>query len=165
MSTYSIIPLTSADEPFLAEMMYQAIFVPAGTEAPPRSVVEAPALHKYFADFGTQSGDIGYKAINPQTGNLVGAAWLRLLSGDKKGYGYVDDQTPELSIATAPAHRGQGIGTQLLDQLFTAAAEHYSAISLSVWPENPAYRLYQRLGFVVVKQDEGDPAVTMIKYF
>ena len=164
MTTYNIIPLTPADEPFLAEMMYHAIFVPEGATAPPRMVVEDPAIRKYFAALGTWPGDMGYKAVDPQTSKPVGAAWLRLLRGNAKGYGYVDDQTPELSIAVDPAYRGQGVGTQLLEQLFVAATEEYGAISLSVWPENPAYRLYQRLGFVVVKQPEDDPAVTMIKY-
>lgn len=164
MTNFTITPLTSADESFLAEMMYQAIFVPTGAEAPSRSVVEEPALRKYFADFGAQPGDIGYKAVDPHTGAPVGAAWLRLLQGDKKGYGYVDDETPELSIAVDLMYRGQGVGSQLLDELFAAAAQEYAAITLSVWPENSAYRLYRRLGFVVVKDDEDDPAVTMIKY-
>ncbi|MEZ4679804.1 MAG: N-acetyltransferase [Caldilineaceae bacterium] len=128
-------------------------------------IVDEPGLRKYFAAFGTQAGDLGYKAVDSQNGQAVGAAWLRLLQGDNQGYGYVDDETPELSIALDPAYRGQGVGTQLLDQLFAAASAHYRAIALSVWPENPAYRLYQRLGFSVVKQLADDPAVTMIKYF
>lgn len=164
MTPYNTTPLTPADEPFLAEMMYQAIFMPAGAGPAPRSLLEELALRKYFAEFGTLAGDLGFKAVDMQTGNPMGAAWLRLLQGNQRGYGYVDDQTPELSIALDPAYRGQGVGTQLLEQLFVAAADVYQAISLSVWPENKAYQLYQRLGFVVVKEDEDDPAVTMIKH-
>lgn len=160
----SIVPLTIADEPLLAEMMFQAIFVPDGAEAPPRTIIDEPTMRKYFAAFGTVAGDIGYKAIDGATGKGVGAAWLRLLQGAKQGYGYVDDVTPELSIAIDPTYRGRGVGTQLLDALFVAAAEEYTAISLSVWPANPAYRLYQRLGFTVVKATADDPAVTMVKY-
>jgi ribosomal protein S18 acetylase RimI-like enzyme len=162
-NSFPIVPLTTADEPLLMEMMFQAIFVPDGAEPPPPSIINAPTTRKYYSAFGTLPGDMGYKAVDPQTGKPVGAAWLRLLRGNAKGYGYVDDQTPELSIAVDPAYRGQGVGTQLLELLFVAAAEEYQAISLSVWPENPAYRLYQRLGFVVVKQEIGDPAVTMVR--
>jgi GNAT superfamily N-acetyltransferase len=81
-----------------------------------------------------------------------------------KGYGYVDDETPELTMAVLPFARGQGIGTELLTRLMELARSHYSGISLSVWPENSAYRLYQRLGFQVVKtNDEED--VIMLKRF
>ncbi len=162
-NSIAITPLTTADEPLLAEMMFQAIFVPDGAEPPPCSIIDEPTLRKYFSAFGAVAGDIGYKAIDDETGHAIGAAWLRLLQGAQQGYGYVDDATPELSIALDPAYRGQGVGTLLLEALFAAAAEEYTAISLSVWPENPAYRLYQRLGFVVVKEDEDDPAVTMVK--
>lgn len=165
MQSYQIIPLTTTDEPLLAEMMYQAIFVPAGAEPPPWTVLDEPTLRKYFHAFGTMAGDIGVKAIDAQTEQAVGAAWVRLFQGDNQGYGHVNDETPELSIAVDPAYRGQGIGTQLLEALFAAVAQEYKAVSLSVWPANPAYQLYQRLGFTVVKRDEQSPAVTMIKSF
>ncbi len=162
-NSITITPMITADEALLEEMMFQAIFVPDGAEPPPRTIINEPTMRKYFAAFGTVAGDIGYKAIDGATGKGVGAAWLRLLQGDHQGYGYVDDATPELSIALDPAYRGQGIGTRLLVALFATAAEQYSAISLSVWPANPAYRLYQWLGFTVVKATADDPAVTMVK--
>jgi len=84
-------------------------------------------------------------------GLLVGAAWLRLLTGADRGYGTVDDATPELSVAVVPDCRGQGIGKRLLSALLDAAAERYEAVSLSVQADNPALRLYQRLGFEVVE--------------
>jgi len=170
----SLTTLTANDEPFLAEMMYQAIFVPAGAVAPPRSVVTEPTLSKYYVSFGTRIGDIGLKAIAPPQNISVGAAWVRLFTRVAPGYGYINDETPELSIAIDPAYRSKGIGTLLLTQLFATVAEQYNAISLSVWTENPAYRLYERLGFTVIKgegiknegikNEEDDPAVTMCKW-
>ena len=88
-------------------------------------------------------------------GCLLGAAWLRLLTGDNKGYGYVDDLTPELCISVLPESRGMGIGTQLLNQLFENVQHRYLAVSLSVSEENPALRLYRRLGFEVVNATSG----------
>lgn len=69
-------------------------------------------------------------------------------------YGYVDDNTSELSIAVLPEYRGQGIGTQLLTHLFTSECGK-SSISLSVSADNLAVRLYERLGFDVISRSDG----------
>ena len=99
-------------------------------------------------------GDCGSRSRHQQP---IGAAWVRLLVGDQQGYGYVDDATPELTMALLPAYRGRGIGRQLLEQLFEAGRGLYPAISLSVWPDNqPAYQLYQRLGFEIIQENEHD---------
>lgn len=74
--------------------------------------------------------------------------------GENKGYGYVDDDTPELSIAVLPEYRSQGVGTQLLTHLFTSAYGQ-SSISLSVSADNSALRLYERFGFEVVSKSNG----------
>ncbi|HRW08944.1 MAG TPA: N-acetyltransferase [Caldilineaceae bacterium] len=162
-NTIAIVPLSATDEALLAAMTYEAIYLPEGAVAPPRSIVEEPALRKYYAGFGTRAGDIGVKAVARSSGTALGAAWVRLFTKEAPGYGYVDGETPELSVAINPAYRGQGIGTLLLAQLFAAVAQEYHAITLSVWSDNPAYRLYQRLGFTLVKVEEGNPVVTMVK--
>lgn len=72
------------------------------------------------------------------------------------------DQTPEVGIALLPAYRGKGLGSALLEALFEAAKEIYPAISLSVSIDNPARRLYERMGLAPVRQ-EGD-SLTMLKH-
>jgi len=91
----------------------------------------------------------------------VGAAWLRLLPEQDRGYGFVDAQTQELGIGVVPAHRGRGVGSLLLEALVEAAREQrYPALSFSVEADNPARRLYERHGFQVVGTVDG--SLTML---
>ena len=145
--------LTSEDEPFLWEMLYQALYVPEGQSALPRTVIHLPELARYVQVWGHES-DCGFLASDPVTGQPLGAVWVRLLVGENKGYGYLEDHMPELGIAVFPEYRGQGVGTQLLKHLFTSVCGQ-SSISLSVSANNPAVKLYHRFGFEVVsKTDE-----------
>lgn len=162
MSTDIIAPLTAEDQAVLWEMLYHAIYVPPGQAPPPRDIVRRPELAKYAQDWG-RTGDLGVKAVHIQTQEPMGAAWLRLFVGRHSGYGYLDDETPELSIAILPAYRGQGVGTRLLGAMLHNARAHYAAVSLSVSSENPAARLYRRYGFETVRQD--GPSLTMRKVF
>ena len=86
----------------------------------------------------------------------VGAAWYRLFRRDAPGYGFVDDRTPELTIAVVPSRRGRGLGKELLESLLgQARADGYGAVSLSVEPDNPALHLYERHGFAKVGERGG----------
>lgn len=150
-------PLKLEDEPFLWEMLYQALYVPEGYSALPREVVRLPELARYVQNWGRE-GDYGVLASDAITNQSIGALWLRLLIEENKGYGYVDDHTSELSIAVLPGYRGQGVGTQLLTHLF-ASEYGQSPISLSVSADNPAVRLYERFGFEIVSRS--DDSLTM----
>jgi ribosomal protein S18 acetylase RimI-like enzyme len=91
----------------------------------------------------------------------VGAAWYRLLPEDRSGWGFIDSTTPEIAIGVVPEFRGQGIGTRLLEALLAEATPRFEAICLSVEFENPALRLYERLGFQKVRPNGG--AWTMVR--
>jgi ribosomal protein S18 acetylase RimI-like enzyme len=108
----------------------------------------------YVKDWGRQ-GDAGFLAENDDA-RPIGAAWYRLFAQDDHGYGYLSSEIPELSVAVHPEHRGRGIGTALLEALSEQArAEGVSALSLSVEKDNPAIRLYERLGFERLRLDGG----------
>jgi ribosomal protein S18 acetylase RimI-like enzyme len=78
----------------------------------------------------------------------VGAAWYRLFTEAKPGYGFVDERTPELTIAVVPSRRGRGYVDELLTALMEQArADGFPVVSLSVEPDNPALHLYERHGF------------------
>jgi ribosomal protein S18 acetylase RimI-like enzyme len=86
----------------------------------------------------------------------VAAAWYRLFSAAEPGYGFVDASIPELTVAVVPSRRGRGFGNELLTALLSdARAAGFSAISLSVEPDNPALHLYEKHGFTRVAERGG----------
>jgi GNAT superfamily N-acetyltransferase len=110
-------------------------------------------VSRYVLGWGRR-GDAAVIAIDDYW--PVGAAWYRLFSRDEPGYGFVDEKTPEISIAVVPNKRGSGHGSQLLDALIERAREDgYKALSLSVEPDNPALHLYERMGFRKVGETGG----------
>lgn len=143
----AIRPATGEDESFLWEMLAEA-----AQEPTVRTVAENPGTARYVEGW-RREGDLGFIAVS-KDGRPVGAAWLRLLTNENRGYGYLDDETPELAIAVRPDFRGIGVGAQLLAQLFEAARDLYSAVCLSVRPDNPARHLYEKMNFEIVQNSE-----------
>jgi GNAT superfamily N-acetyltransferase len=122
-------------------MLRHAYYARWGTET------DVP-LERYVAGWG-RPGDSAFVAIDDF--HPVAAAWYRLFERDEPGYGFVDEQTPELTIAVVPSRRGKGLGRELLAKLLEQArAEGYGQISLSVEPDNPAIHLYEQHGFAKV---------------
>ena len=103
-----------------------------------------PSMTKYIGDW-KRDDDVGF--IVETRGEPVGAVWLRYFTADAPGYGFVDEQTPELSIGVLGGFRGEGVGTLLLQAAVDAAP---AALSLSVEDGNDARRLYERFDFVPV---------------
>lgn len=154
--------LPPADAGVLREMLYHAIYVPEGHPRPTREILAHPDLAKYFEHWG-QDGDTAVAAFDADSATIIGTAWFRLFSADRPGYGFVNAATPELTVAVLPAYRGRDIGSRLLARLLDKAQRRFAAISLSVDPRNRAMRLYRRLGFEAVR--ENDDSVTMVKRF
>lgn len=160
MSNCAFRRLDRTDEPFLRVMLYHALYVPEGQPPFPKEIIYEPELAKYVDQWG-RDGDSGYVVIDNMSLQPVGAAWIRLFTEANKGYGYINDSTPELSIALLPEYRNHGIGTSLLNQLINDAKDKYPALSLSVSAYNPAIHLYKRLGFEIV--GENGASLTMRK--
>ncbi|MGH3079824.1 MAG: GNAT family N-acetyltransferase [Gaiellaceae bacterium] len=60
------------------------------------------------------------------------------------------DEIRVIDIALLPEFRGRGIGTRLLRGLLDEAARARRRLSIHVEKNNPALRLYKRLGFAPV---------------
>jgi streptomycin 3"-adenylyltransferase len=133
----------------LKVFLYEAIFLPKGVEPPERSIVKLPELRIYYEGFGEGKAD--FCMVAEDDGRIVGAVWTRLM----KDYGYVDDETPSFAISLYREYRGQGIGTRLmLAMLELLRKKGYKQASLAVQKANYAVRMYEKVGFHTVSENE-----------
>ena len=141
--------LYSGEFGLLKDFLYQAIFIPQGAEAPARDIVERPELRIYYEDFGGRPGDHCLAAET--AGRVVGAVWTRIMND----YGHVDDETPSFAISLLPDYRNKGIGTRLMREMLSLLKEHgYRQASLAVQKANYAVRMYEKVGFETIDENE-----------
>lgn len=57
----------------LENFLYEAIYVPADEDKPPRKIIERPELQVYVENFGAQPADVCFVA--EVDGKIVGACW------------------------------------------------------------------------------------------
>lgn len=132
----------------LSEFLYEAIFIPVGMEKPPKAIIEQPELQVYIADFG-KSDD--WCLVAEVKEKIVGAVWVRVMDD----YGHIDDETPSFAMSLYEEYRNMGIGTALMrDMLEFLKNKGYKQTSLSVQKENYAARMYQKVGFEVIDENE-----------
>jgi ribosomal protein S18 acetylase RimI-like enzyme len=76
-----------------------------------------------------------------------------LLDGEPAGRIYVDRREDEIrivDIALLPEHRNRGVGRTLICELIEEAGARGVPVTIHVERENPARRLYERLGFTQI---------------
>jgi ribosomal protein S18 acetylase RimI-like enzyme len=139
------------DLTFLWDMLFQSLHVREGQAPFMRSVLQSPEIAHYLTDFGRRVGDDAQVCLNSDAVR-IGAAWVRRMTADDPGYGYVGDDVPEVGMAVEASWRGRGIGRRLLQGLLV----RHPAMSLSVDDDNPsAAGLYRSLGFLLTESVEG----------
>ena len=153
-------PATDADVEHVKRALFEAVSWNPERELPPYEFTIAhPQLARYHEGWGRR-GDLA--VIAEDGDDVVGASLCRLFTADDHGHGYVDDETPELAVAVWDGRRGEGIGTRLMDAIEGLARKAgFAQISLSVDSDNPARRLYERLGYERLSED--DDGVRMLK--
>lgn len=146
---YCIRELEQKEVELLDTFLYEAIFIPEGVDAPPRDIIKQPELQVYVKDFGKQEGDLCYVAQIED--KIVGAVWVRIM----EDYGHVDDETPSFAISLLKEYRNYGIGTELMKRMLSSLKEKgYKQASLAVQKKNYAVRMYQKVGFEIVDENE-----------
>ncbi|WP_278885674.1 GNAT family N-acetyltransferase [[Ruminococcus] torques] len=144
---YTIREMTAQEYPLLDDFLYEAIFVPEGVEPPSKSIITAPELQIYVKDFGTSKDD--FSLVAEVENKIIGAVWVRIMND----YGHIDDKTPSLAISLYKKYRGQGIGRSLIKEMLSLLQAHgYKRVSLSVQKANYAVKLYQKIGFRIIKE-------------
>ena len=84
-------------------------------------------------------------------GKVVGAVWTRIMDD----YGHVDDDTPSLAISLYEEYRGKGIGTQMMRKMLALLKKQgFKRVSLAVQKANYAVKIYERIGFQTVDENE-----------
>ena len=70
-------------------------------------------------------------------------------------YGHVEDGIPSFAVSLYKAYRVYGIGTALMKRMLQELAQRgYKKASLSVQKANYAAKMYQKLGFEIVDENE-----------
>ena len=133
----------------LQDFLYEAIFIPEGVEPPAREIIEQPELKLYYEDFGKGMAD--YCIVADDDGRVIGAVWTRIMND----YGHVDGDTPSFAISLYKKYRGQGIGTRLMENMLALLKEKgYERASLAVQKANYAVRMYEKVGFKTVGEND-----------
>ena len=152
---YTIREMNTTEYPLLNDFLYEAIFIPDGVEAPPKSIINSPELQVYVSNFGTQKHD--HALLAEIDGKVVGAVWVRIMND----YGHIDDETPSFAISLYKEYRGQGIGTEMMKAMLAILKDRgYRQASLAVQKANYAVEMYHKVGFEIV--DENDEEYIMV---
>jgi ribosomal protein S18 acetylase RimI-like enzyme len=138
----SLRPATKADREFLLELYAST------REQELAQVAWDAATRRAFLEQQFSAQDHHYRS------NYPGATLDVIeLDGERVGRLYVhrgQEDIRIMDIALAPAYRGRGIGTGLLEGLMAEARSSGRSLSIHVEMQNPARSLYERLGFTPV---------------
>jgi ribosomal protein S18 acetylase RimI-like enzyme len=131
-------PATPDDDPFLFELFAQDRRAQFAALPLPPAQLEALLRAQHQAQVS------GHRARWPEA-----EARILLLGGERVGWMRVDSHGPEWRLVDfAVREPGKGWGTRALAALCREADDAGRPISLQVTRDNPAVRLYLRVGFV-----------------
>ena len=143
---FTLTPVSSEDESFLVALFSDVRapeFAPLG--------LPAPALEQLLA-MQMQAQRMGYASQFPHAEDKI--IWI---GRERAGRMLVDRAPAEIrlvDVAVLSRYRSQGVGSCLLVDLREEARAKELPLRLSVRFNNPAGRLYERLGFVRTGGDD-----------
>lgn len=138
-------PVTAADDPFLLNVY-------AGTRLDELAMLPWDEQQKAaFIQMQFSAQQQHYSMAYPGADNHL------ILVNDEPVGRLIVDRTAEslalVDISLLPAHRGNGIGTRILNDLLDEARSLAKPVHLYVMLTNPAKRWYERLGFFAERDD------------
>lgn len=145
---YIIRKIRKEEIKILDDFIYEAIFIPEGTEKPSKKIIKSENLQVYIKDFGNSKDD--NCLVAEYNNKIVGACWTRIMND----YGHIDNETPSFAISLYEEYRGKGIGTELmLKMLDLLKQKGYKQASLAVQKENYAVKMYKKVGFKIIDEN------------
>ena len=82
---------------------------------------------------------------------MMTAVWTRIMEDS----GHIDDDTPSFAISLYKEYRGQGMGTELMMKMLEILKNAgFSRASLAVQKANYAVKMYRKVGFKIVDENE-----------
>lgn len=152
---YIIREMRQSEYLLLDDFLYEAIFQRDETNLLPKAIIEKPELQVYIKNFGKEKDD--YCLCAEVDDKIVGAVWIRNI----KGYGSIDDITPEFAISLYKDFRGYGMGTTMMKEMLRYLKNAgYSKTSLAVQKDNYALKMYLSIGFQIVDESAEEYIMT-----
>lgn len=146
---YKIREMKKQEYGILETFIYEAIFQKDKDNPIPKSIIYEPEIFIYIDNFGTQKDD--YCLCAEIDNELIGAVWVRNI----KGFGNVDETTPEFAISVLKQYQGKGVGNALMKEMLKLLKRKgYKGASLAVQKDNYAYNMYLNVGFQVIDENE-----------
>lgn len=146
---YKIREMKKQEYGMLETFIYEAIFQKDKDNPIPKSIIYEPEIFIYIDNFGTQKDD--YCLCAEIDNELIGAVWVRNI----KGFGNVDETTPEFAISVLKQYQGKGVGNALMKEMLKLLkGKGYKEASLAVQKDNYAYNMYLNVGFQVIDENE-----------
>lgn len=146
---YVIREMSEKEYKLLNDFLYEAIFIPEGMKPPKRDIINEPELQVYIENFGSKKDDLCFVAEVEH--KVVGAVWVR----EMHDYGHIGEGIPSFAISLYKEYRGHGIGTTLMERMLKELKTRgYKKASLSVQKMNYAARMYQKMGFEIIEENE-----------
>lgn len=146
---YLIREIKESEYILLNDFLYEAIFIPEGAIAPPKSIINEPLLQVYVKDFGNKADD--FALVAEIENKIIGAVWVRIMDD----YGHIDNDTPSFAISLYKEYRNLGIGTALMKRMINVLKNRgYRQASLAVQKANYAVRMYKNVGFEIIDENE-----------
>ena len=145
----------------LEDMLYEAIFQEEGVKPLPREIIKEPKINVFISNFGSKPDD--YCLVAEIDNKIAGAVWTRILGGEIKGYGNIDNETPEFAISLYKKYRNKGYGSIMMRKMIELLRDKgYKQASLSVDKNNYAVKMYKKLGFEIIRENKHDYLMLLI---